>query len=86
MTLVDWIGSLGVFLILLAYFLNVTSKLESKHLTFILLNLIGASLACLAAYLINYLPFVILEGVWALVSGYALYNYFSNNTVHRNNY
>ncbi|WP_297764626.1 hypothetical protein [uncultured Muriicola sp.] len=81
MTLVDWIGSCGVFLILLAYFLNVTSKLESKHLPFILLNLVGASMACLASYLINYLPFVILEGVWALVSGYALYNYFSINTV-----
>ncbi len=79
MTLVDWIGSLGVFLILLAYFLNVISKLDSKHLTFILLNLVGASLACLASYLINYLPFVILEGVWALVSGYALYDYFSKD-------
>ncbi len=79
MTLVDWIGSSGVFLILLAYFLNVTSRLESKNLLFILLNLIGASLAGLASYLINYLPFVILEGVWALVSGYALFKYFSKD-------
>ncbi len=79
MTLVDWIGSCGVFLILLAYFLNVTSRLGSKNLLFILLNLVGASLACLASYLINYLPFVILEGVWALVSGYALYDYFSKD-------
>ena len=77
MTLVDWIGSSGVFLILLAYFLNVTSRLESKNLLFILLNLIGATLAGLASYLINYLPFVILEGVWALVSGYALFKYLS---------
>lgn len=79
MTLVDWIGSSGVFLILLAYFLNVTSRLESKSLLFILLNLIGATLAGLASYLINYLPFVILEGVWALVSGYALYKFFSKD-------
>jgi membrane associated rhomboid family serine protease len=79
MTLIDWIGSCGVFLILLAYFLNVTSRLESKNLLYIMLNLIGATLAGLASYLIDYLPFVILEGVWALVSGYALFNYFSRH-------
>jgi membrane associated rhomboid family serine protease len=79
MTFVDWIGSCGVFLILVAYYLNVTSRLGSKNLLFILLNLVGASLACLASYLIDYLPFVILEGVWALVSGYALFNYFSRH-------
>ncbi len=78
MTLADWIGSCGVFLILLAYFLNVTSRLDSQHLLFILLNLIGATLAGLASYLIYYLPFMILEGVWALVSAYALYTYFTN--------
>ncbi len=77
MTLTDWIGFIGVLLILIAYFLNITGKLSSKELPFILLNLIGASLACLASYLIDYLPFVILEGVWALVSGYALFKYFS---------
>ncbi len=78
MAWVDWIGSCGVFLILLAYFLNVTSRLDSKHLLFILLNLLGAMLAGLASYLINYLPFIILEGVWALVSAYALYTYFTD--------
>jgi len=75
MTIVDWIGSCGVFLILLAYILNVTSRLDSNQLPFILLNLIGASLACLASYLINYLPFIILEGVWVVVSAYALYSF-----------
>ncbi len=77
MTLSDWIGTLGVSLILLAYFLNITDKLSSKELPFILLNLMGASLACLASVMLNYLPFVILEGVWALVSGYALFIFFS---------
>ncbi|MGB5362364.1 MAG: hypothetical protein WBN17_03580 [Aureibaculum sp.] len=75
MNTIDWIGFIGVFLILLAYILNVLGKLKSKDLTFILLNLIGASLACLASILMDYLPFIILEGVWTLVSLIALINY-----------
>lgn len=75
MTLIDWIGFLGVFQILLAYFLNVTGKISNTNLTFILLNLIGAIMACLASILLNYWPFIILEGVWALVSLYALLKY-----------
>lgn len=72
MTHTDWIGFIGVFLILLAYILNVTGKLQSSSLSFILLNLFGAGLACLASVLMDYLPFIILEGVWAIVSLIAL--------------
>lgn len=78
MNLNDWIGITGVFLILLAYFLSSTQRLNTKSLAYILLNLTGASLAGLASYLINYFPFVILEGVWALVSLFSLYKYFRN--------
>ena len=75
MKITDWIGSLGVFMILLAYFLNIFGILHAKHLTFILLNLIGAALACTASVLLDYWPFIILEGIWALVSLYALIKY-----------
>ena len=76
MTHTDWIGFIGVFLILLAYILNVTGKLQSSSLSFILLNLFGAGLACLASVLMDYLPFIILEGVWAIVSLIALIKKF----------
>ena len=72
MNSIDWIGFIGVFQILLAYILNVTGKLKSKDVLFIVLNLTGASMACLASILLNYLPFIILEGVWAFVSLMAL--------------
>ncbi len=72
----DWIGFIGVFLILLAYILNVMGKLKSKDLAFILLNLIGAGMACLASVIMDYLPFIILEGVWAIVSIISLINYY----------
>lgn len=75
MNTVDWIGFVGVFQILLAYMLNVFGKLEKKDLAFILLNLLGASLACAASVLMQYMPFIILEGVWAFVSLISLLKY-----------
>jgi hypothetical protein len=68
----DLIGTLGVGLILLAYFLNTARLLERNKRLFYVMNIIGASLACYASYLIVYWPFVILEGAWTLVSIYGL--------------
>jgi hypothetical protein len=75
MNKVDWIGFVGVFQILLAYILNVSGKLEKNNLAFMLLNFVGASMACLASILMNYVPFIILEGVWAIVSLISLIKY-----------
>ena len=68
----DWIGFTGVAILLLAFLLNLLKKINSGSLAYILLNIIGAGLACLASWLIHYIPFVILEGVWTLVSAFAL--------------
>jgi hypothetical protein len=68
----DIIGTLGVGLILLAYFLNTARLLEKNRRLFYVMNIIGAALACYASFLIDYLPFVILEGTWTLVSVYGL--------------
>ncbi len=75
MTVIDWIGFIGVFQILLAYILNVIGILKKEDLFFILLNVIGASLACLASILMKYIPFIILEAVWVLVSLISLIKY-----------
>lgn len=79
MSNIDWIGCIGVFQILLAYILNVVGKIKSTDLTFILLNLIGASMACYASILMEYIPFIILEGVWAMVSLISLLKYKKEN-------
>ena len=81
MNLIDWIGFLGVFQILLAYVLQVLGKLKAEDLAFILLNFIGASLACLASILMKYIPFIILEAVWALVSLVSLIKYWRSGKV-----
>ena len=75
MNAVDWIGFIGVFQILLAYMLNVMGKVSHKDLSFILLNLIGAGMACLSSILLNYWPFIILEGVWTIISFISLLKY-----------
>ena len=73
MTPADWTGASGVFLILSAYILNISGILKTNQLTFKLLNLIGASLACLASVLLDYIPFIILEATWALASLMAIF-------------
>ena len=71
----DLIGFSGVAILLLAFFLNIVNNLSKEHILYILMNLIGAGIACFASVLINYWPFIILEGIWALVSFSALINY-----------
>jgi len=75
MTIADWTGSIGVTLLLVAYFLNLKKIIKTDSLSYLLLNTIGAGLACLASVLLKYLPFIILEGCWTIVSGIGLINY-----------
>ncbi len=41
----DWIGTIGVTLLLIAFGLNLLNKISQSSLLYILLNCIGASLA-----------------------------------------
>jgi hypothetical protein len=66
------IGFAGVLILLLAFFLNSFKFLKQTDKSYILLNLFGAAIACYASFLINYLPFVILEAAWAFVALIAL--------------
>ena len=69
-------GSLGVAILLLAYLLNMLKITKTESLPYLLLNFIGAAVACFASWLIPYFPFVILEGVWAMVSLFSLVRFF----------
>ena len=73
----DYIGFAGVLILLVAYLLNLAGKISKDSLQYVLMNVFGAGLACLASMLINYIPFVILEGTWTLVSLFALIKYFA---------
>ena len=77
----DYIGFVGVFVLLIAFLLNLSGKIAKDGLPYIIMNVIGASLACLASWLIRYIPFVILESMWTVVSLIALVNYFRRTNV-----
>jgi hypothetical protein len=66
------IGSLGVALLLLAFFLNLFKFLRSEAYVYVVLNFVGGAMACYSSYLIDFMPFVILEGTWSAVAAVAL--------------
>ncbi|HSH66850.1 MAG TPA: hypothetical protein VLB84_13910 [Bacteroidia bacterium] len=79
MKFTDWLGFLGVSILLIAFFLNLINLLHKHSYTYMLLNIIGAGIACAASIAINYLPFIILEAVWTLVSLAGLIQSFLQN-------
>lgn len=62
------VGSVGVTLLLAAFFLSLFKYVSQESRVYVLLNIIGAGLSCYASVLIRYWPFVILEGCWCLVA------------------
>lgn len=72
----DWVGFTGVSILLVAFFLNITNNITKEGTLYLTLNFIGAGIACFASVLINYVPFIILEGCWTLVSLYGLIKNF----------
>ncbi len=68
MSAVDWIGFSGVMLLLSAYFLVAFNMIKPHGFTYIILNCVGAAIACLAAVLLHYIPFIILEGAWFIIA------------------
>ncbi|WP_034886196.1 CBU_0592 family membrane protein [Gillisia sp. JM1] len=62
------IGSIGVALLLLAYVLVQLKKVESYHLSYAILNFLRATLAMWSSCRIDFMPFVVHEGTWVLIS------------------
>ena len=67
-----WIGSLGVVLLLLAFFLNLFKFIAQDGFAYIGMNIAGAGLACWSSWMIAFIPFVVLEAAWCLVATAAL--------------
>ena len=72
MTTSEWVGASGVALLLLAFGLNLFGWLSRESRCYQRLNVLGAGLACYASWRIDFFPFVVLEGTWALVALTAL--------------
>lgn len=72
MSAADVIGTLGVTLLLGAFSANMMGFVQKANWVYPATNMVGAALAAYASWLISYMPFVVLEGVWACVSLTAL--------------
>jgi hypothetical protein len=68
----DLVGTLGVALLLAAFLLNLLGLMKAGGYAYTALNLVGAALACWSSWLIDFMPFVVLEGVWAAAAAFAL--------------
>ncbi len=66
------IATIGVALLLIAFFLNQFGFETRESWRYKILNAVGAGLSCYASYLIGFLPFVVLEAMWSLVAIAAL--------------
>ena len=66
------IGSIGVGLLLLAFVLNLAKLLKADSVPYLGLNLVGAILACTSSWMIDFMPFVLLELVWGAATLVAL--------------
>jgi hypothetical protein len=68
----DWIGTIGVTLLLIAFALNIAKKITANSKLYLILNILGAGLAGVSSYLIQFWPFVVLESVWVIATLIAL--------------
>ncbi|KAA9041968.1 hypothetical protein FW778_08115 [Ginsengibacter hankyongi] len=79
----DWIGSLGVAILLLAFVLNLTNKISRSGSAYLIMNFMGSGLAAIASFLINYVPFIILEIAWMIASLFGIWKLYIKNTSRR---
>ncbi|GMR22943.1 MAG: hypothetical protein BMS9Abin37_1328 [Acidobacteriota bacterium] len=72
LTFPEVVGSVGVFLLLVAFFLNLFGRIPHTARSYQTMNAVGAGLSCYASYMIGFAPFVVLEGTWSVVALVAL--------------
>jgi len=75
----DIIGTLGVALILLCYFLIQVGKLTAENLSYSIINMIGASLILFSLYYEFNFASVLIESFWVVISLIGISRYYMNS-------
>jgi cell division protein FtsW (lipid II flippase) len=70
--LIEIIGWLGMLLILIAYYLISSKRLEAKSILYQLFNLFGATGIVINAFYHKAFPSLALNTVWALIALWAM--------------
>ncbi len=73
----DIIGTVGVAVIIIAYFLLQTGRLRSEHLAYSVMNGFGAVLILISLYYAFNFPSFVVEFFWLLISLYGIVNSIS---------
>ena len=74
--LVDFVGNIGVAVLMSTYLMLQLNKLKSEDLTYSLLNAIGAGLVAISLVGKFNLSAFMIEVFWVLISCIGIYRYF----------
>ena len=80
--MIQLVSLAGALLILLPFAAVQLSRLSNRSLPYQLLNLVGSSALTAVAIIDRQDGFILLEGVWALVSLYGLMSVFRGKSEH----
>jgi predicted membrane protein len=72
----DFLGNIGVVLIIIDYLLLQLNRVSSNSLSYSLLNAVGAILIIISLLFNFNLSAFIMEAIWVLISLFGLYRYF----------
>jgi len=66
------VGAIGMIFLLTAFALNLFKKVTQDSLIYNIFNIIGAGLLAYYAYVLNSIPFLILQVIWISFAVYKL--------------
>ncbi|TKC00691.1 CBU_0592 family membrane protein [Pedobacter cryophilus] len=73
MSVANWVASLGVGILLIAFFLNIFGYVDNKSKLYALLNAIGGLISCYASWMVDFYPFVVLNIIWSFTAILSLF-------------
>jgi multidrug transporter EmrE-like cation transporter len=74
--LLDFIGNIGVVILMVTYLLLQLNKIRSEDLAYSLLNAVGASLIVISLVVDFNLSALLMEIFWVLISFVGIYRHF----------
>lgn len=80
----DFIGNIGVLMILIAYFMLQLNRIDNRALTFSFMNFSGAFLILVSLYFDFNLSAFIIEFFWLLISLYGIYRWLRTTSKENN--